>query len=1542
MESQKSSLRTSVGRRDKSPAFRIHSKKFMIRTLFRLFVQVTFFTSLLGLARAGAIIESDTGDGMVTQTAVNDGYYHTQDNLNVGRLYRTDIGTQVDAFPLPYLAPGQQVTAATISYFLEQINGSPAFNAQLYGLNRISTTSPAPLVSDFYEGLNDTANVLLNPTFVTPGTTANQAVTYSGANLVSFVQQQYTNAAFSGLDLSNNRYIFFRLSPDGTTANYVNYQFGSARNSVRTYHPMLSLTISNGISNIAGRLQFSFTLPQASVTSAGVYNASTGALLRTLWNNVQYQAGTNYGVWDGNDDSGNAVPSGSNYQIKLIYHNVQYVWDGTVGNTSAAQSGPNVYRSNGNILDMAIAGGNAYYAVGYNELSNPFHSFAVGSPQVSNQLVSGFSDCYSVMNIVAADATRSYWAKCTGGISPSDTYVVAIVNSTGKFYAFPSGTTPTGSNQNYTSCVDFDATAKQANPPTGLAVQQAGNDLFVSHANLNVVRVFDKVQGTSLGSFSVPSPGPLATTANGDVWVVSNTTPPVLQRYTFASGHATLVQTITGLTQPEGVGVSADDSLVLVTDGGTSQQIKAFNNSTGASAWTYGQAGGMAANGPNVNSNTFDFSAGSFVAFQADNSFWVGDQGNQRNLHFGISNNAPSYIEQIAYIPLSYDATVDLTDATRVFSTFLEHSVNYALPLGGTNGSWTLVKNWAYGLPNDSTHNYTGFRDGIYNVVTLSNGHTFGLLPNYATGKTDLIELPASGPARVTGYAFDNTPRIYDDGSLRFNILTSTSLSFYSQPLTGFDASNNPTWGSPALIATTKLGTNDPQSWATFPERTEVTAGGMVIDYDPSQARSGYHLGAIPTGGTSWLWRSAPSTSSSYSGWFPQDGHFDIGNGVQYAGNEAMALGRNILCGYHGEYWKNGEASQWLHFFDNGLMVGRFGSYGNGGIAAATTVNGFAGNSFSPTLIKAANGNTYLYANDESDHGGTIRWRINGLDGITEIMATATLGTTASLNPGATGPSVTITSPTAGASYYNGNTIPLSAQAQSSGASIVSVQFFDGPTSLGTVSAAPFNLTTLPLSTGSHVITATATDSNGSSATSPSVAITIGTDGVNTPPPAPILSSGTVGSQSVLLNWTQPTSTTTSSSTGQIISFQCDSATDSKAMTPSMVAGAPGYAVANFNVLGQGSTSGLIYSNPVNSSGVTIPNLGLNCQMSYQSASGSLQSLTGTELNIFGGEVKSTFNTAIGMTISNIPYANYDLVVYSLPGGLLSALQTASLTVSDNANSSTVQQSFTMLPTGYSVSSVPFGTSTSVTDANTIVFHGLTSSSFKLVGGNIAAFQIVQRPYDQGTPVFYSVQSSPGQYGPFAPIGTVSGTTLSFTDTSATSPGTVYYYRIDAVDAVGSTYSNTVAVTTPASITSTLTTNYSSWQAQYFTAAQLADPTFSGPNADPYGTQVPNLLAYALQLNPATANLSNVPQATIVNGHLTLTYFAPASITDVSYVVEVSTDLLNWNSGAGYTVVTSNVPSSSGNTITVQENLPATANKHFMRLRVTQLPALTP
>jgi hypothetical protein len=1522
--------------------------------------------------RAGAILDAIPTDDNVIASGVGDG--------EVVHLYTLQAGTNfggntniVEAFALPYLAPGQTITAATISFYLNaQVPtpaSSPNYNLSLYGLNRVSLTNSLALASDYYIGTTDSANTLLTTSFVTPSNPLNSVVSYSGANLTAFINTQRANPLFTGQDLSTTRYIFFRLNANSDVENngVCNYEFGSGRNPNRTQHPMLALTISGGISNLAGRMQFSFNLPVDSTTSAGVYNTTTGVLMRTLWNNQRFQAGTNYGSWDGKDDNGVSLPTGTNYQIKMIYHNVQYVWEGMVGNTSTAQSGANVYRSFDKMHDMTVSGGQAYYTVGYNELGAPFHSFTVGAPQVPSALNFSYNLCdpYSALYYVTADATRTYWAKVYGGIPPPGsaagtvtgvgTFIIAINKADNSFYTFPKGTSMTkGSFQIYPSGCDYDGALNEPNAATGLAVQQTGNELFVSHKNLNLVRVFDKVQGNLLGSFTVASPGRMACTANGDLWVISNGSSPTVLRYTVTNGSAVLDKTLSGFSAPAGLGVSADDSLLLVTDGGASQQIKAYANSTGASAWTYGTLGGMPANGPTVSTSCFDFntqeanltnmSNEAFVAFQADNSFWVEDGGNGRILHYSISGNTPIYIEQISFVDASYRSTVDLTDPTRVFNNFIEYAVDYTKPLGGTNGSWKIAKNWIVGLPSDATHNYVGFANGFINVVTMPNGRAYGFLSNFNNNNsTDLFELSQNGPARFTGYSFPGStnPLIYADCTLRYNVVNgaATTIAYYSQPLTGFDANNNPVWGSPTTLASATLNPAvDPIPWNAFPIRTEVTASGGVVDFGANSANTGYHLGCLKIGTSNWQWEASKSINGPY--WFPQDGQFDIGNNVQYAGNYALAVGRNIVYGYHGELWKNGEASQWVNFLDNGLMVGLFGTFADAGVASVST-NGYSGNSFSPALVRGPNGTVFLYHNDENNHAGSVRWEIKGWDGITELNGTGAVGSTVALSPITTGPTISLTSPTPGAAYLNGSAVNLSAEAASSGAAVSTVQFFDGSTSLGTDTTAPFNLNATGLTPGSHVITAKATDASGISATSAPITITVGSDGTTAPPAAPAsLSSSNVSAQSVSLSWTQPAIGTTSSTIGQIMSFQFDKPGDANALKPSDVAGVAPYAATNWNLLGQTENAGLTFTNVVNNSGTTIANLGENLGIGGSSSTNSTQSLIGTVAKLFSTEVTTTFNTAVGVGISSIPYASYDVVVYGLPAGISGGTQTSTVTVNNATTASVIKQTFNKLNTTYTTATVPFGSSpsTALVNVNTVVVQGLTGPAVEIQGANIAGFQIVERPYDQGTPTSYQIQRASGTSGSFATIGTASSSATTFTDTSSLSPSTTYQYRIEAVNSYGtSAASNVVTVTTPAASVAA-TTSFAAWQSQYFTAEQLADPTISGPTADPYGSGVPNLLAYALQLNPATVRPTDVPSPVITNGHLTVTYFVPNSISDISYIVEVSSDLQTWNSGSGYTSIVTSVPGSSGTTITVQDQLPATTQKHFMRLRVTQNP----
>jgi chitinase len=90
------------------------------------------------------------------------------------------------------------------------------------------------------------------------------------------------------------------------------------------------------------------------------------------------------------------------------------------------------------------------------------------------------------------------------------------------------------------------------------------------------------------------------------------------------------------------------------------------------------------------------------------------------------------------------------------------------------------------------------------------------------------------------------------------------------------------------------------------------------------------------------------------------------------------------------------------------------------------------------------------------------------------------------------GPGVSITSPSAGASFTAPATVSISASASSTSGTISSVAFYNGSTLLGTVTAAPYTYSWTGVAAGAYSLTAKATDNSGRSTTSAAVSITVG------------------------------------------------------------------------------------------------------------------------------------------------------------------------------------------------------------------------------------------------------------------------------------------------------------------------------------------------------------------------------------------------------------------------------------------------------------------
>ena len=76
--------------------------------------------------------------------------------------------------------------------------------------------------------------------------------------------------------------------------------------------------------------------------------------------------------------------------------------------------------------------------------------------------------------------------------------------------------------------------------------------------------------------------------------------------------------------------------------------------------------------------------------------------------------------------------------------------------------------------------------------------------------------------------------------------------------------------------------------------------------------------------------------------------------------------------------------------------------------------------------------------------------------------------------------------------------------------------------------------------------------------------------------------------------------------------------------------------------------------------------------------------------------------------------------------------------------------------------------------------------------------------------------------------------------------------------------------------------------------ANDANVSFAGDLADREGDGVRNLLEYALNLEPLTPDGTAQPTMTIESGYLTLSYVPKSWATDLTYVVESSSDLINW------------------------------------------------
>ena len=722
---------------------------------------------------------------------------------------------------------------------------------------------------------------------------------------------------------------------------------------------------------------FTYQLTTNSTTSAGIYSTDN-VLIRTLWAQKVESAGRHSFTWDGLDDSGKPV-SAARYTWKVLTNNVQYKWQGVIGNTSDSMSGTTKHKGYYPITTMCFAGSKAYYGTQYDEaLTNTFvvDTADIGQRvQIGRVMYGGFTPAI-IKN--CTDGNYVYWAGQDAYFgSNSFVYATKVSDNTG--VVFPSGTTRkiTYGVLNYSFIND----QISAGTITDITVQKTGNFLFTVRNNR--ITVLDKTKGAFIDSVIISHAKYARVDAtDGYLWVthdVDSTTRFVI------NADGTL--TTTGLTivtsQPVvSIDINPTNSMLAICEGGTAQIIKFYNPINGGYINLFGQAGGYLTNATVANDKFYWNDArgtyAAFVAFTPNGTFWAGDYGNNRVQHYDVNNN---YLARIQWIPVFYNIGVDYGNTTRVFADMKEYQVDWTKPLdNGTNGSWTLVRNWGGDLKStDYDANI-----GLHTPLTFSNGHTYCFFAHNGNANIQLIELNRDGTKRYTGKMYPNY--YYLDKS--YNIIAdgmNGGLFWGYFPLTGFDGQGTPIWSTTftRYITGPTVASGDavPEYGVTY-RPNAITDDSVFVqfsgDYD---FHAGYHLAGLK--GNKWVFKTAKANSRSYTGPFPTGEQFETGNSVRIGGGVVVALGKGCIWNYHGEFWKGTQSNMFTHVYSNGLVINQFGVANgyNPGIRASNCFPGDAGNAYSVNIV-TVNGNTYLLHNDESIQGGIHVWKITGLNTI--------------------------------------------------------------------------------------------------------------------------------------------------------------------------------------------------------------------------------------------------------------------------------------------------------------------------------------------------------------------------------------------------------------------------------------------------------------------------------------------------------------------------------------------------------------------------------
>ncbi|MGZ5504211.1 MAG: hypothetical protein ACXWGY_06080 [Chthoniobacterales bacterium] len=202
-------------------------------------------------------------------------------------------------------------------------------------------------------------------------------------------------------------------------------------------------------------------------------------------------------------------------------------------------------------------------------------------------------------------------------------------------------------------------------------------------------------------------------------------------------------------------------------------------------------------------------------------------------------------------------------------------------------------------------------------------------------------------------------------------------------------------------------------------------------------------------------------------------------------------------------------------------------------------------------------------------------------------------------------------------------------------------------------------------------------------------------------------------------------------------------------------------------------------------------------------------------------------------------------------------------------------------------------------------------------------------------PVFFTISGTAmngSAYNAITPVATILAGSDSTTVTITPIPNNVAEGDRSANLSLTSTYTYNLGL----SVTDTVTIHdkpADAWRfAEFGTNAN--DPAAADGN-DWDGDGIRNLLEFALDLDPKTSDTIALPAAVISDDYLTISFVPNSDATDVSFIVEASTDLTNWNTSDVEVVPVQN-PNPPGLQTFRYKFAVSLTSKAFLRLRVVR------